>query len=63
MSQNSFPRRIKNPEESKSIINDELKKFYVACTRSKNNLYFTRSQKNFYGYSNEKSVFLNYLSS
>ena len=42
MSQDSFPRWFKDEEERKKEFSNEVKKFYVACTRSKQNLYFTR---------------------
>ena len=45
MSQESFPRWFKDSEAREKNFPDEVKKFYVACTRSKQNLYFTRPEK------------------
>ena len=59
MSQDSFPRYFENEEERKKEIFHELKKFYVACTRTKKELYFSRSKCNNWGYKKEKSIFLN----
>ncbi len=42
MSQESFPRWIKDEDVRKKEVPNEVKKFYVACTRSKENLYLTR---------------------
>ncbi len=59
MSQDSFPRYFKTEEERKKELPNELKKFYVSCTRTKKELYFTRSKSNSWGYKKEKSIFLN----
>jgi DNA helicase II / ATP-dependent DNA helicase PcrA len=56
MSQNSLPRYNSNPDIVE--IKEELKKFYVACTRTQNNLYLTRSKLNAWNKSNPISVFL-----
>ena len=45
MSQESFPRWFKDEDERKKEFPNEVKKFYVACSRSKQNLYFTRPKK------------------
>ena len=42
MAQDSFPRWFPNEDERKKELPNEVKKFYVACTRSKENLYLTR---------------------
>ena len=59
MSQDSFPRYFKTEEERENEMPNELKKFYVSCTRTKEELYFTRSKSNNWGYKKEKSIFLN----
>ena len=70
MAQDSFPRWYSDNETKEKEIPNETKKFYVACTRTKENLYLTRpkkvtikSKKNgkFYTFPREKSIFLNYL--
>ena len=58
MSQDSFPRYFKYETDKEKEMPNELKKFYVACTRSMQNLYFTRAIKNNFGYTKEKSIFL-----
>jgi len=45
MCQESFPRWFKDSEAREKNFPDEVKKFYVACTRSKQNLYFTRPKR------------------
>lgn len=45
MSQESFPRWFPNEEEREKEFPNEVKKFYVACTRAKQNLYFTRPKQ------------------
>lgn len=59
MSQDGFPRYFKYEDDKTKELPNELKKFYVACTRTKQNLYFTRSILNPRGYKKEKSIFLN----
>lgn len=68
MAQDSFPRYFPDNESREKEMPNELKKFYVACTRSKENLYLTRpkevtvkSKKNgqYYTFSRDISVFLN----
>ncbi len=61
MSQNSLPRY--NPNADIVEINDERKKFYVACTRAKSNLYLTRSKLNTWNKHNQVSIFLKPLNS
>ena len=45
MAQDSFPRYFKDNESREKEMPNELKKFYVACTRAKENLYLTRPKK------------------
>ncbi len=45
MSQESFPRWFRDEEEKEKEFPNEVKKFYVACTRSRQNLYFTRPKQ------------------
>ena len=45
MAQDSFPRWFADDEEKRKELPNEMKKFYVACTRSKSNLYFTRPKR------------------
>ena len=61
MSQDSFPRYFKYEKDRKKETPNELKKFYVACTRTKKNLYFTRSINNNWGYKKDKSIFVRNL--
>lgn len=67
MAQDSFPRWFQDEKIKDEELPNELKKFYVACTRSKVNLYFTRpkivtikSKKNgqYYTFSRDISVFM-----
>ncbi len=44
MAQDSFPRWFPNDDERQKELENEKKKFYVACTRSKKNLYLTRAK-------------------
>ena len=70
MAQDSFPRWYPDNETKDKEIPNELKKFYVACTRSKENLYLTRpknmtikSKKNgqYYTFPRDVSMFVNNL--
>ena len=70
MAQDSFPRYFPDNESREKEMPNELKKFYVACTRSKENLYLTRpkevtvkSKKNgkYYTFSRDISIFINKL--
>lgn len=61
MSQDAFPRYFKLDTDREKEMPNELKKFYVACTRTKKNLYFTRAVSNQWGYKKDKSIFLKYL--
>jgi len=70
MAQDSFPRYFTDNESREKEMPNELKKFYVACTRSKENLYLTRpkevtvkSKKNgqYYTFSRNISIFINKL--
>ncbi|RLA76469.1 MAG: hypothetical protein DRG30_02780 [Epsilonproteobacteria bacterium] len=45
MAQDSFPRWFSDDEARKKELPNEVKKFYVACTRSKSHLYFTRPKR------------------
>ncbi|MCK5537795.1 MAG: ATP-dependent helicase [Bacteroidales bacterium] len=63
MAQDSFPRWFPNEDERKKELPNEMKKFYVACTRSKENLYLTRpksvtikSKKNGQYYTFERGI-------
>jgi DNA helicase-2/ATP-dependent DNA helicase PcrA len=58
MSQDTFPRYFKTQEIRKKELPNEIKKFYVACTRSRNHLHFTRSKTNDWGYRKESSEFI-----
>jgi len=70
MAQDSFPRYFPDNESREKEMPNELKKFYVACTRSKENLYLTRpkevtvkSKKNgqYYTFPRDISIFINKL--
>gem|GEM_PF-2148767 len=70
MAQDSFPRWYPDDETKDKEIPNELKKFYVACTRSKENLYLTRpknvkikSKKNgkYYTFERDVSMFVSNL--
>lgn len=61
MSQDSFPRYFKLEADRQKELPNELKKFYVACTRTKRNLFFTRAIYNTWGYKKDKSIFVNNL--
>lgn len=70
MAQDSFPRWFSDEKTKTEELPNELKKFYVACTRSKLNLYFTRprnitikSNKNgqYYTFARDVSTFLKEL--
>ena len=70
MSQDSFPRYYKEISTQQKEMPNEWKKFYVACTRAIENLYFTRAKKisikskkdgNIYIFDKDKSIFLNLL--
>ena len=63
MAQDSFPRWFADEKTKQEELPNELKKFYVACTRAKSNLYFTRpknvtikSKKNGQYYTFERAV-------
>lgn len=58
MSQDSFPRYFKTKEMEEKDFPNELKKFYVACTRSKDALFLTRAKINDWGYEKEASIFI-----
>lgn len=67
MAQDSFPRWFSDEKTKAEELPNELKKFYVACTRSKSNIYFTRprnvtikSNKNgqYYTFARDISIFL-----
>ena len=58
MSQDTFPRYFKTPDIREQELPNEVKKFYVACTRTKGHLYFTRSKINDWGYEQEVSEFV-----
>ena len=70
MAQDSFPRWYPDDETKDKEIPNELKKFYVACTRSKENLYLSRpknmtikSKKNgqYYTFPRDVSMFVSNL--
>lgn len=70
MAQDSFPRYFPDHESREKEMSNELKKFYVACTRAKKNLYLTRpkevtvkSKKNgqHYTFPRDVSIFVNQL--
>ncbi len=58
MSQDSFPRYFKTKTMREKEYPNELKKFYVACTRAKNALYLTRAKINDWGYKKDESIFI-----
>jgi DNA helicase-2/ATP-dependent DNA helicase PcrA len=61
MSQDSFPRYFKFEKDAQKELPNELKKFYVACTRTKQELFFTRAILNNWGYKKDKSIFIKNL--
>lgn len=67
LSQEAFPRYFPDAATAEKELPNELKKFYVACTRTRKNLYFTRpknmevfSKKNnqYYSFAKEASIFV-----